>query len=335
MLSCLVAFAVNAQVFVENFETATVGGDLEGYNNWYVSLKSADALGVSPKIALGSLSFTGYAGSGVGNVAVLDSVVGTTSETQRISTKIVAFGTDTLHAVVGEKIYAAFLINVSNHSYHSYRDFFTFEGSKTGSMTRGRIFAKIDAAGSELTFAITKNSSSTSNYVESSSISGLTLTTGTANLLVFVYEAVDGDNNDKQTLYINPDLSKSEAEQTNKLETIDVQSDYSEPSNIGINLRQRGVGAQIGGIRVGKSWDAVLTGDGTGVKTITSSPIRILGKSIITENEGTLSIYNFSGSLLVNAPTNGRYDTSLKKGLYLARFTDITGNTYSRKIELF
>jgi len=137
-------YGCNAQsVFVENFATAPINGNVEGYNDWHVSPKSSDANGVSPKVAEGALFYTGYAGSNIGNVAVLDSAIGVTSSNQRISTKIVKFGDDTLKAVVGEKIYAAFLVNISNQSYRSYRDFFTYEGSKTSSMTRGRVLQKL------------------------------------------------------------------------------------------------------------------------------------------------------------------------------------------------
>ena len=334
---CISIMAVNAQsVFVENFATAPINGNVEGYNDWHVSPKSSDANGVSPKVAEGALFYTGYAGSNIGNVAVLDSAIGVTSSNQRISTKIVKFGDDTLKAVVGEKIYAAFLVNISNQSYRSYRDFFTYEGSKTSSMTRGRIFAKVSTDGTELFLAVSKNSSSSAEYVESTSISGLTLSTNLNYLLVLVYETNEGDSNDKITLYINPDLSKSEAEQTNKLEAKDTQTDYSASSGLGINLRQRGIGAQVGGIRVGKSWNSVLLGIGVGLSQVNkdNNGISFFGKTIVTDEPGSLKVFNLAGAEMMNAKTTGKLETSLQNGLYLVRFVSETGKTSSAKIKL-
>ncbi len=328
-------FMAKAQepIFTEYFETASIGGDLEGYNDWHVSPKSSEANGVSPKIAEGALFYTGYAGSDIGNVAVLDSAVGATSSTQRISTKIVTFGNDTLKAVVGEKIYAACIANISSHSYRSYRDFFTYEGSKTSSMTRGRIFAKVSTDGSELFIAVTKNSSS--EFVESTSIPGLMLYPDVNHLFVLVYETIDGSNNDKITLYIDPDLTKTESEQTNKLVAIDTQSDYSASAGLGINLRQRGIGAQVGGIRVGKSWDAVLLGE-TNVLNIPNinSPIWTNGKNIMTRQGGTIKVFNMAGAELISTQTDGCLSTNLTKGLYIIRFKGNDGTTVISKISL-
>ncbi len=331
---CTSVLGINAQVFVENFATAPVNGNLEGYNNWYVCLKSGDNGGSSPKINEGALFYTGYAGTNVGNVAVLDSAIGITSANQRISTRIVKFGADTLkNNVVGQKIYAAFIANISSHSARTYRDFFTFEGSKTSSSTRGRVFAKINTAGDLFTIAISKNSSTAGVYVESTTIPGLSLSTGVNHLFVFCYENIEGTDNDRNILYIDPDLTKSEAEQTNVLISTDVATDYGTTAGLGINLRQRGIGALIGGIRVGYSWETVLLRN-TGFNNISSSEIRIAGKTVITDNPGKIQIYNLAGSEVLNAPTNGRFETSLTKGLYLVKFVNNSGKTYSSKINI-
>lgn len=332
-MACLGAMTLNAQVFTEYFETAPIGGDLEGYNDWYVSKKSADALGVSPKIAEGALFYTGYVGTNIGNVAVLDSAVGVSSATQRISTRIVKFGNDTLKAVVGEKIYAAFMVNISSHSYRSYRDFFTFEGSSGSSMTRGRVFAKNIGAGEAFTLAISKNSSSSGVYVESTTIPSLTLATEINHLLVFCYQAIEGDNNDINSIYIDPDLSKPEAEQTNVLIATDTQSDYSASAGIGINLRQRGIGAKVGGIRVTKSWNDALLSGITPVNS-ENGTIRAYGKTIETDAGGILKIFNLLGSELFSAKTDGKVVTSLNSGLYLVRFAGDNGKIAFSKIAI-
>lgn len=335
ILALVAITTTNAQVFVENFETAPVNGNLEGYNDWYVSLKSGDNYGVSPKIAEGALFYTGYAGSNIGNVAVLDSAIGVTSANQRISTKIVKFGADTLKNIVGQRIYTAFLANISSHSYRSYRDFFTYEGSKTTSMTRGRVFAKNNAAGDLFTIAVSKNSSSAGIYIESTSIPTLSLSTGINHLFVFCYDNIDGADNDRIILYIDPDLSKTEAEQTNKLISTDVATDYGLTAGLGINLRQRGIGAQVGGIRVGKSWNTVVLGLNSGFSQLNANKsILAYGKSIITNEAGSLKIYNLSGAEVLSTATNGKFDTILENGLYLAKFINNIGVTSTGKIQL-
>lgn len=334
LIVCASAFSLSAQVFVENFETATVNGNVEGYNNWYLCVKSGDNGGTSPKVGEGALFYTGYVGSNIGNVAVLDSAIGITSANQRISTRIVKFGADTLkNNVVGQKIYTAFIANISSHSARTYRDFFTYEGSKTSSSTRGRVFAKINTAGDIFTVALSKNSSTAGVYIESTTISGLSLSTGVNHLFVFCYENIDGVDNDRNILYIDPDLSKTEEEQTNKLISTDVATDYGTTAGLGINLRQRGIGAQIGGIRVGKSWAEVLLWN-TGLNNLTTNSLRVSGKTIISENAGNIHVYNLAGSEVLSATTEGRLETSLTKGLYLVKFVDNSGISTSTKINI-
>jgi len=339
LIACISAFAVNAQVFVENFATATVGGDLESYNDWYVSAKSADALGVSPKIEAGALSYTGYYGSNVGNVAVLDSAVGVTSASQRISTRRIIFEpNDTLKPVAPSTIYAAFIVNINPMSYRSFRDFFTFEGSETSSMTRGRFFAKNNTAGDQVIFSVSKNSSTASILdANSTDVLSLTLNTGVNHLIVAKYQFIADADNDVVTMYVNPDLSKTEAEQTNKVLTTDVQSDYSAttPTPMKINLRQRGIGARIGGIRVGTSWDAVLLGANTAVKDIDANNSRIyaIGKNIKSE-AGTIRVFNLNGAQIFSAKTEGELQTTLDKGLYIVRFVSTDGLVASAKLEI-
>lgn len=335
LVICMTVFTVHAQVFIENFQTATINGNVEGYNEWKVSPKAADALGVSPKIGEGALFYSGYAGSNIGNVAVLDSAIGVTSANQRISTRIIKFGNDTLKTVVGQRIYTAFIANISAQSYRSYRDFFTYEGSKTTSSTRGRIFAKNNTAGDLFTVALSKNSSTAGQYVESTSIPTLSLSTGINHLFVFCYDNIEGSDNDRIILYIDPDLTKTEAEQTNVLISTDPVGDYALSAGLGINLRQRGIGAQIGGIRVGKSWDSVVLGINTGFNQPNiNNNIYSSGKSIYTDESGKLTIYNLSGAEVLSAKTTGKLETSLNKGMYLVKFVNDNGSISSGKIQL-
>ncbi|WP_372933903.1 T9SS type A sorting domain-containing protein [Mariniphaga sediminis] len=333
LVLCIAATTVNAQVFKEYFTNAPTGGDLESYGNWYVSAKSSEAYGVSPKISEEVLFYTGYAGSNFGKSALLDSLVGKESSTQRISTKVVIIDNDTLRPVVGKKMYAAFMVRILPNSYTSFRDFFTWEGSTSSSFTRGRVFAKVSNANADLQFAVSKNSASSGVYVESEVMPG---GVNVNHLLVLVYEAVDGDANDIITLYINPDPTKSEAEQTVVLKATDTQSDYSSGTEIKINLRQRGVGAYVGGIRVGTSWDLVLKGGATKVTDIAkrNSTISSYGKTIVTNGIGDVDVYDITGKKILSAVSDGRLQTSLKSGLYIVRFKDTKNNIVSGKVSI-
>lgn len=326
------AGTLSAQVFVENFATAANGGNVEGYNGWYVSAKSSEAYGASPKIEGESLFYPGYVGSDIGKVAVLDSLVGKTSATQRISTKLVVIGNDTLVSKDGQKMYAAFLVSIQPNSYTSYRDFFTWEASTTSSFTRGRVFAKTIAGTNDLQFAVTKNSSSSADFAETDVIPG---GVGAYHLLVLVYDAIAGEtNNDLIHLYVNPNLSKSEAEQV-KLTSKDTQTDYK-TEKIKINLRQRGIGAKIGGIRVGTSWNAVLKGTSTGVENLAAyeAGISSFGKTIVTNGAGKVEVFDLTGRKLLDEASNGRLVTNLKSGLYIVRFKNNDGKIAASKISI-
>jgi hypothetical protein len=335
LVACVAAMTLNAQplppvpVFVENFATAPINGNVEGYNFWHVSLKSTDNLGVSPKIGEGALFYTGYAGSNIGNVAILDSINGNVAGTQRISTKIITYGTDTLILANETKTYFAFLAKISiNSKKSSLRDFFTLEGSVTSTNNRGRVFAKVTSAG-VLTFGVTKN---TTTMTESSPFS-----LDVNHLLVLVYQTVGSvASDDIVTLYIDPDLTLPEAQQTNILTAADSQTDYSASNHIGVNIRQRGIGAQIGGIRVSRNWDAVLFGIGTSVSQVNfnGNGISSFGKTIVTNGLGNVKVFNLAGSEMMNAKTTGKLETSLQKGLYLVRFIGTDGKTVSGKVAL-
>lgn len=331
LLTLVAAVTLNAQIFVEYFENATTGSNLEDYNDWYVSFKAAEANGVSPLIEGETLYYDTYEGSGIGKVAVLDSLIGQEKATQRISTKVVTFGEDTLSPVIGGKMYAAFMARIHEYSYNSYRDFFTWEGSSGSSFTRGRVFAKISEDNTDLYIAVSKNSSS--DLAEAEVITG---GVGVDHLFVLCYEAVDGDANDIITLYINPDPTLSEEQQTNKLVNIDEQSDYSETTKIKINLRQRGIGAFVGGIRVGTDWTTVLSGYPESVENIkdANNSFYSYGKSIYTSTYGNLQVYDILGKKVLDTPTSGNIDTDLKEGIYLVRFEDMNGKISSGKIVL-
>jgi hypothetical protein len=337
LISMIVAtVTLNAQVFTEYFQDASPDMNLEDYNDWYVSYKPADALGVSPIIRDETLFYEGYAGSDTGLVVELDSLVGMESTTQRISTKIPTISGDSVRPIEGEKIYVAFMVSIGPYSKTSWRDFFTWEGSPFTSMwARGRIFALVDGNRTDLQFGVSKNSSDGSVIVASDIIAG---GVEAYHLLVLVYESIAGDANDVVHLYVNPDPTKGEDEQTIKLTSVDNQTDYSTGTIIKINVRQRGVGAKIGGIRLGRNWEEVLQGveEPTSLNqmSVRNNDIRSYRNEIITGGPGFLRVYDISGRNVLNHITGGRLETSLQNGIYIVRFEDLNGEISTGKISL-
>lgn len=327
--------SLNAQVFTEYFENAPTNGNLEDYNDWYVSAKSSEANGVSPVIAEEFLFYDNYPGSDIGKTVLLDSLVGMESSTQRISTRVVDFGGgDTLMPVIGEKMFAAFLVQILPDSKDSFRDFFTWEGSTSSSFTRGRVFVKVQNENKDLQFAVSKNSSSSGVYVESEVFEG---GVNSIFLLVLEYHAIEGDGNDVVSLYVNPDPTKPASEQTTVLVSQDEQSDYSETTKIKINLRQRGIGAYVGNIRVGRTWEEVVEGTSTSTQKVVNKEevsISSFNKTIVTERPGNLEVFEISGRKILNSRTSGRLETGLKSGLYIVRFIDDNKNVFTGKVSL-
>lgn len=254
LLVCAAVFTVNAQVFIENFETATVGSDLEGYNGWEVSPIAAEATGASPKISAAALAFEGYPGSNIGNATEL------VANAEIVRSSIKNTGLTTPDA--GGAIYVAFIVNVKSSAANAYRDIFAFDFSGKSPWLRGRVSARYNAKTNKVAFAVSKNSTK-GEVIEASSTNTLSLSLdgGVNHLLIVKYEAVDGDKNDVISMYVNPDLSKNEFKQNNKLIATDntESGDFKSGMDVKIGLRQRGIGAQVGGIRVGTSWKAVVT----------------------------------------------------------------------------
>ena len=186
-----------------------------------------------------------------------------------------------------------------------------------------------------LAFAVSKNSSA--DIAEGEVIAG---GVEVYHLLVLKYEVVEGESNDIVSLYINPDpaLAEDDASQVMPLVNIDNKSDYNEDSQIKINLRQRGVGAKVGGIRVGRVWEHVLQGDpSVGIEESaqkSANSIYAYENAIITSTSGTVEVFDITGRKVMTEITNGRVETSLSSGIYLVRFEDYTGNVTSSKVFL-
>ena len=333
LMLMMAVIGLNAQVWVENFENHTAEGDLEGTNGWYVSLKSSEAMGVSPVIGAQPLTYAGYAGSGVGQVAILDPLMGVDDATKRLSTNKMKLNGADLLAVPGEKIYVAFLASILPQSITSVRDFFTFEGSETSNFSRGRVFANYDSDLNQVFYGVSKNSSGEADISWISEY----FYTDAPTLFVVVYEAIEGADNDVVHLYVDPIIGTPEAEQDPAFHaaSADVKSDYGD-NILGINLRQRGIGAHIGGIRVAKSWDeAVSAGNGTSINDVDAKPsvsIYAANNSVYTSENGNVEIYSVTGNRVFAGFSNGSVSVALQSGLYIVKLTAENGKVYSEKV---
>lgn len=243
----LASVSVHADLWLEeNFNYPD--GPLETADNtelvvgqWMQSLKPADALGVSPVVADRNLTYAGYPGSGQGKVALLDAAVGDEASSQRIS----VYYLDTLGARDTVSMYAAFLFKPLSAKNTSGRDFVIWEGSVASSQCRGRLFLAKDGNGVKI--GVTKNSSSVTAWSQ-------TIDLESTNLIVLKYEVVEGVKNDIIKVFVNPTLNTSEAANT-PLASSDEATDMLVK---GFGLRQRGTGAEIGGLRIGTSWEDVM-----------------------------------------------------------------------------
>lgn len=250
----LTAMSAHAELWLdENFNYPD--GNLEQADNsklvlhqWMQSLKPADANGTSPQVANRNLTYPGYISSGKGKVAVLDAAVGDESSTQRIS----VYYLDTIGKRDTISMYAAFLFKPLSAKNTSGRDFAIWEGSVGSSMCRGRIF--LAKNGDAVKIGVSKNSSTINAW------SG-DIALGSTNLIVMKYEVVEGASNDVVKVFVNPGLKSTEDENT-PLVTTDNATDMLVK---GFGLRQRGNGAEIGGLRIGTTWEDVVKSDGSDI----------------------------------------------------------------------
>ena len=107
----------------------------------------------------------------------------------------------------------------------------------------------------------------------------------------------------------------------------------------GVAIRRRALGSTasmlIGGLRVAQTWqDVVGLVSGLSQLNKDNNGISSLGKTIVTNESGSLKVFNLAVAEMLHAKTTGKLETSLQKGLYLVRFTGVDGKTASGKVAL-
>jgi len=311
--------------FVENFETPpfTSDGNLEGTNGWTLITTATDQGGVSPTIRSGPLYYPGYLSSGLGNVVKLSS----TNDTRTSQKYIGLTAPDD-----GTAVYVAFLVKVSDAGRPNFEREIVGFNIGTAEWGRGRVYVRYSSFNEGVKFGVAKRDTKImGNYIKPAE------GTVDTHLLVMKYSRIAGDNNDVVTLYINPDLNKTEDAQINKL-TAESENGASDlgTGDLYLNLRQRSLGAQLGGLRFGTTWETIVMGQTTAVKENISNfhNIYSFDKNIISGVAGKLKVYSLIGTELISTMTEGQFKTELGKGLYLVRFTDMNGKTTVAKVQL-
>lgn len=237
---------------VEDF-VYDVESELEGQGGWVVSTKADEQGGKSPKIGAESLSYEGYFAGAEGGALVLDSVAQEISGSLKRTTAM-PFVSDKL--AEDDVVYTALLVNMSNMNSTSGKDLFAYmkQGTEAAPSTtmRGRVVVKIEEG--MKSFAIRKNSQTIENW------SAATPKEETALLVVkYINKSTSsGGAADEFYLYVNPDPSKSEAENA-VMEAVGNDADGGSDLRY-ICFRQMKLNATVDGICVAKTWEKVLNG---------------------------------------------------------------------------
>ena len=192
-------------------------------------------------IKTGSLTYEGYASTGVGNHI---QIVNTGQDVNKTLTANITSGT----------VYAAMVVSIDSARTGDY--FFHLGPNPISTIFRARVFVK-KAANGNLAFGLSKGSTSaTVPPIYTDSI----YTAGDTCLIVIGYEIVDGTSNDIVKLWVNPSLNYIEPV---ALITIDepTQTDI----NIGSYAFRQGTASsgpflKLDGLRIGTSWNEVVKG---------------------------------------------------------------------------
>lgn len=237
-LPLLAAVDASAQVYTEDFSYAAAT-PLNGTGGW----SAHSGAGTNPpSVTSPGLSYSGYAGSGVGN-----------------KINFVTSGEDNNRAFAGitsGSAYASAMVNLSATQVAGDYFFHLVDGPIAGNKFRARLFAKKDPATTNYALGIQSSSSNTSLVY-----TGFTFVPGTTYFVVLKYTFLAGATNDPVALYVNPVPGGSEPAATLTTVTATAEADIAVDGVAGVAIRQGSAAnaatGSIDGIRVGTSWASV------------------------------------------------------------------------------
>jgi len=273
--------------FVENFDYTA--GDTLTNNGWINHSGSGNLLTVTS----GSLTYTGYQGSGIGNSTTLN---GGSGSREDIHASFSPTGSGAL--------YVGMLVNVATASTTG-EYFFSLAPVFPTYYFKPRLRVKDDGSGN-LLFGISKTSGSTVSYTTT------TYLYNTTYLLVVKYDMPAGDSNDVASVYINPGFDSEPV-------TADIVStDFTVPDDpiAAVCLRQgyNAYSVQADGIIIGTSWNSIFPSTTTFSFSIDVYPDKWNMLSVPGTNTAGMgvetwwpdyipNVWGFDGTVYVNTDT--------------------------------
>jgi hypothetical protein len=286
--------AVSTVLFTDDMNYTT--GTLLSANGWTAHSLAGT---LPPTITTPGLSYSNFAGSGVGNAVTLS-----------------GNGEDDNHSftsVTTGAIYASAMINVT--SANSTGDYFFHFGSGSTTTYNARVYVKSATGG--FVFGVCK-SSTTANIQWSSNV----LTTGTTNFIVLKYTFVAGSTNDKAELFINPAVGGTEP--ASDLSAVITDADFTSIDRICFRQGSATPVVIIDGIRIDQSWAGVTPAVVTS-KTLTLTALieamYVAGGTAMTITPSvTVELHDASALAVVESKT-GTLSTA---GVGSFQFTTVT-----------
>ncbi len=241
---------------------AYIVGAAQGTNNpfmgdqWNLSSKSDYRARTNPNLVSSELSWSNYIDNAKGKAIVFD---GSVSDT-RISIYSLQ-SNNTYSSSDGSKVYyLAALVNFTTVSSSAGVDFLSFDGNYTSTTARGRVCVKKGSSSSKHHIGMEYSSTPGTSTVWSSELNG-----GDTHLIVVKIKPntdKNTDNIESADLWLDPDLSKSEAENADaKIVSV---TGKGIGSIRGINIVQKkNLTGQVAGLRFGDNWaDVAKKADG-------------------------------------------------------------------------
>lgn len=297
------AFEVYSGTLLENFDyTASTLLTAHGWTAHSGAGTNAIAVTAS------GLTYSGYAGSGVGNAAA------TTASGEDINRPFTA--------ATSGSVYLSFLVNVTSATATG--DYFVHFGDNAAANFKSRLYAK-DVTGA-LEFGISKDGTTVTYTANSYSYA-------TTYLLVLKYTFNAGTGDDVTALYINPTINASEPAATL------TEASGADAANIGTLCIRQGSNTavlNIDGIRLATTWDKVplpveltsftasVKGRGVELAWMTATEVNNHGFEIEKNTGGAWKNIGFvKGHGTTNAPQSYSFIDASAKGTVTYRLKQI------------
>lgn len=292
----LTAFSgLQAQVLLREYFDYVPNTPVEGQGGWAVSTKSSSVSasspedgGQSPLVVSQSLQYRFYDGSETGKVMRLDnSQQGVVTGSRNT---VVPYVTTDL--AVGDVVYTAFLANYAGTGNTTGKEVFSYfkQGAAPNSSTTSRGRIQIKVAGGKQCFGIRKSDQTITEWSAETDL-------GQTVLLVVKYVNRSNSSsgaNDEFYLFVNPDPSKTEAENSGCMLAAVGNNTGGGANMKHLSFRQTKLTASYAGLRVARTWD----------------------EAVLYRPDYDTTVYG-TGYLVANGNTADTYDLIVRQGFGL------------------